>query len=213
MCLFFSSDLRWKLGQFYFNYPIEEIWIELHFTLDGWGMSQRRKLAKSPEMTSEQKNAKNGLKIRPSTWCRPWGNTVTSCLHLVCKGKGRVPVYAIHHLASLQRDESQAMVSIDLYIQAEPNPDYCDSHLLQNKALNGLWAFNGMAHPTSSHYRIMRTGWTYTEILGTACCWPDTTQVNAASLSNPFQILQRHKWRWLDAAAGRTSAWGWLAWL
>lgn len=67
--------------------------------------------------------------------------------------------------------------------------DCCESRLLQNKTLIRLWAPNVVIHPTSSHNTIARTGWTHTEILDTTCHWPDTTQVNAASLRNAFQIL------------------------
>lgn len=112
-----------------------------------------------------------------------------SCLHLVCKGKGRIPLYAVHELAGPGRDVKPGMVSTDLYIQTEPNPDCCETHLLQNKTLIRLWAPNVVILPTSSHNVIIRAGWTHTEILGTACCWPDTMQVNAASLRNAFQML------------------------
>lgn len=62
---------------------------------------------------------------------------VMSCLHLVCKGKGRIPVSAVRDLASHGRGVRSGT---DLYIQTEPKPDCCESHLLQNKSLIRLWA-------------------------------------------------------------------------
>jgi len=83
---------------------------------------------------------------------------VTSCVLLVSKGKGRILVYAVCDLAIPERVVKPSMVSTDLYFQTEPNPDCCESHLLQNKTLIRLWAPNIMSHPTASHNVITRAG-------------------------------------------------------
>lgn len=111
-----------------------------------------------------------------------------SFLHLLCKGKGKIPVCAVCDLASHGRG---VRPGTDLYIQTKPKPDCCESHLLQNKTLIRLWAPHVAIHPTSPQDVTAGRAWTHTEISGTACHWPDTGQVNADSLRNAFQMLYR----------------------
>lgn len=121
---------------------------------------------------------------------------VTSCVHLACKGKGRILVYAVCDLTSHGKG---VRPGTDLYIQTEPKPDHCESHLLQNKSLiRGDWVGtqrDPLNRPTGCDCREnLDPYWDFRY-------WPHTCRQPQKCLSNALET----QWG-LDA--GRTSVWG-----